>query len=579
MPRPARTQVDSYVFNDPSSAAMSLTTTAQGSSPGDGRITPIPTPELQKLYSHWRQLQEFDELQKQGSGPGSNDGENGFLRPPSPSQATTMSRSPSCASTTNSVTREITNMGISGSEERPQGTTTRRKQGRQGPLDSTDKARTAFVRKLRACGKCHRRKVKCVHYNFSLFEQAYQATKRMAPFAAQGPPFSSPNLSSPNRHTQQHDLMGVGNMDAFPSYIPALDQGDAHSDLEALLLQSQTQGAPVSTSPLYNFARTALCSSVPLTRNTANLPSSAGDRHVPIGRLVIRDDGQEQMAGTKLQQGEWECRFGDDGTAASDSGASGDICKQRYDDLSGLSGHFQFEHMPFHDPKFFPRCKECELHGTEDMWVVCWQCEAPREMEKWYFGNIRTSTPSLTSGVSVRVADQDGPWGFMNNSQSPNYQFNGPFLSSTGAAQIGNSSLLRLQQRVHRRQQEAQLEAPPDAAPTDHPSGLPLVPTRPPNVFALAHPVAGHTRLHTWVAFVLVVVIVMFLIRACSSLTFFCPSISSLLSSFSFLVLAVIWVHFSRVYSHGSSVVVVVGVIGILLLVFSSTRLASRFPC
>jgi hypothetical protein len=110
---------------------------------------PIPTPETQELYNKMRQREEWDLLHAQ-------DEQGDFLQPPSPSQATTMSRSPSCASTTHSVTRGVHDIEIDGDHSRPK----KLRAGRHGPLSDSAKYRAALMRKLRACGSCRERKVK-----------------------------------------------------------------------------------------------------------------------------------------------------------------------------------------------------------------------------------------------------------------------------------------------------------------------------------------------------------------------------------------------------------------------------------
>lgn len=128
----------------------------------DRYVAIVPTIELQRLYNNWRQLEEQELLaahveeqaQLAAAGSSHGGGQNPeFLRPPSLS-ATIMSRSPSSASTSNSVTGGMNDMGLS--EDKP----TKRKQGRQGPLDACGKAKAALVRKLNACPNCRLRKVK-----------------------------------------------------------------------------------------------------------------------------------------------------------------------------------------------------------------------------------------------------------------------------------------------------------------------------------------------------------------------------------------------------------------------------------
>lgn len=96
-----------------------------------------------------RQHEEWDKLRLQNE-------QSGLLQPVSPSQATTASRSPSCASTTHSVTRAINDMGVDGAQPRPK----KSRAVRHGPLRDTAKLRAALMRKLHACDNCRSRKVK-----------------------------------------------------------------------------------------------------------------------------------------------------------------------------------------------------------------------------------------------------------------------------------------------------------------------------------------------------------------------------------------------------------------------------------
>lgn len=151
-------KLDSYEQGDIiSSAAMPQTNTTGPSGNTtdyyDDRYPPVvPTPELQELYNTWRQQQELEaHLKAQAQvALGSSDGGSQHLRPHS---AVSMSRSPSCASTSHSVTGGIKNMGLS--DDKP----AKKKQGRQGALNALKKAKAALVRKLSACPSCRSRKV------------------------------------------------------------------------------------------------------------------------------------------------------------------------------------------------------------------------------------------------------------------------------------------------------------------------------------------------------------------------------------------------------------------------------------
>ena len=111
----------------------------------------IPTPETQDLYNKMRQEEEKTtlELLRQESGP------SGFLQPPSPSQGTATSPSPSYASTTHSMTEAMNDMEVATDQPRPR----KQRAGRHGPLPMAKKLRAALVRKLGACEACRERRV------------------------------------------------------------------------------------------------------------------------------------------------------------------------------------------------------------------------------------------------------------------------------------------------------------------------------------------------------------------------------------------------------------------------------------
>ncbi|KAM7213167.1 hypothetical protein V8F06_011461 [Rhypophila decipiens] len=390
-----------------------------------------PSPELQELYNKWRQLEEQEELrvhlleQAQLASPSSDGGQNdAFLRPPSLS-ATSMSRSPSCASTSASVTGAINNMGLG--EEKP--TRTRRKQGRQGPLGDVRKARTALLRKLHACQSCHSRKVACLHHNFGLLEDTYQASKQLV----RTPHRRYRQNNTENTRAQQQDLLGVGvrpNL-RIPNHLPSVKPGsghvDAYLDFQNLLSHADPI-SPNTTAPLYNFADPSRWPNMGYN-NTNNIAATASlspsypypasfspsvspisappmaprtavtdpttDRHMPIGRRIAPDHGQGQgqgylnggyaglygTGGTGQRRWEWECRFGDDGTLSScsysnmsDSNDAPIICKQRYGTLENLQTHFQNDHVPFENGKIYPFCTRCSQHYDYAFFVSCPTC-------------------------------------------------------------------------------------------------------------------------------------------------------------------------------------------------------------
>ncbi|GAB1312388.1 hypothetical protein MFIFM68171_02598 [Madurella fahalii] len=196
------------------------------------RPRPIPTPETQELYNKMRQQEEWDLLRRQNE-------QSGFLQPVSPSQATTASRSPSCASTTQSVTQAMNDMGVDGDQPRPK----KARAVRHGPLPDAAKLRAALMRKLHACESCRGRKVKCSHFDLRLFEDEYQKSKGTQ---TQPPPY-----------VDDFDLFGVEqNPATFPAQSFSGEQDGAHLEIDNILQQTRNGHTPVSpspASPLYNF--------------------------------------------------------------------------------------------------------------------------------------------------------------------------------------------------------------------------------------------------------------------------------------------------------------------------------------
>jgi hypothetical protein len=120
------------------------------------RLLPvIPTRELQELYDEFRRVREEHDFKTSLALQANQDpnGQLDLLRPRTPSQATTMSRSPSGTSC------KSAKAGDSESAELPE-TRPKRRAMRRGPLGKVEKARAAFYRKLGACQECRGRKVK-----------------------------------------------------------------------------------------------------------------------------------------------------------------------------------------------------------------------------------------------------------------------------------------------------------------------------------------------------------------------------------------------------------------------------------
>ncbi|KAK3367168.1 hypothetical protein B0T24DRAFT_384580 [Lasiosphaeria ovina] len=374
---------------------------------GEALLQPMWTSELQDLYNTMRQVEEELPLMERvdlQNAPGNRDGQNDFLQPPTPSTA--MSRSPSCASTTNSVTRALKNVEMD--DDRP----SKKRAMRHGPLDKYTKARAAFIRKLGACDSCRGRKVKCNHYNLDRFQQKYEASKRPtiasqpAPMNLQFLPYTHPQtyVAGPYqpRFSEPVDLIGVGlDLPPLPFQYP---QGTQEEDFDNILLATRSQQPAIPASnaaPLYNFGpptRSLGTLFPPPPSTIATMPQEASPsphRYVPIGRKVL-SPGQE-----------WECLWGiNDGTESSVSSGEAEACNLRCNTLDHLYIHFSVEHAPYQNPNFMWRCLACNFNWMNPN-VSCPNCSTLRSWQRWCWGYI-SSMPSLTSGSSIPLANQDG---------------------------------------------------------------------------------------------------------------------------------------------------------------------------
>lgn len=105
---------------------------------------------------------------RQQGGQTSDNSQADLLEPPTPSQATSMSRSPSVQSQTHSAAHSRAPVDIAeviDQEERAG--TARPRAARRGPLAKPTKARAALLRKLGACDNCRERKVKVRLYPYT----------------------------------------------------------------------------------------------------------------------------------------------------------------------------------------------------------------------------------------------------------------------------------------------------------------------------------------------------------------------------------------------------------------------------
>ena len=125
--------------------------------------TPAPTAETQELYNKMKQIESELDLGDRIKLQGGHGGESSpveLLEPPTPSQADTMSRSPSVRSHTHSLPYGSNPVDIADVVEQEERVGKKRRAVRRGPLDSYTKARAALLRKLGVCDGCRERKVR-----------------------------------------------------------------------------------------------------------------------------------------------------------------------------------------------------------------------------------------------------------------------------------------------------------------------------------------------------------------------------------------------------------------------------------
>lgn len=360
-----------------------------------------------------RQIQDeqqpLDAHLQQQNGPGSHDEHADFLRPPtpSPSQATTSPGSPSCASTTHSLTRDLDDVDIGADEPRNK----KRKAGRSGPLTPLDRAKAAFKRKLGACQECRLRKVTCIHFDNTLFEKAYQASKQ-APKVSQllGSPIQlqqQPAVPYRRHFSDPAVNLGIGSWHNLPdTHNDGFELGNFMDDIG----DQQSLPAADAPAPLYNFPPRPLFGATDLAQNPFQNGSTVSENSdLAIGRLV---DGLD-----------WECRFGDNITDASTSISQVAPCNWRFGSLEQLKVHYEQNHTSFQGSYSMWKCTAIRQNDTSinicgflnsRPLLPCLICSGT-QLEEWHFGSA-SRIPSLTTGPSVRVGSQDGspktnnPW-------------------------------------------------------------------------------------------------------------------------------------------------------------------------
>ncbi|KAK4682996.1 hypothetical protein QC764_121150 [Podospora pseudoanserina] len=415
---------------------------------------PTPSEETQALYDIWQQAEREVNLAdlRRLNEPPTFVGHDEFLL--SPSQATSRSRSPSCASTTHSVTKAMNGVDLN-----QQGSKSKKKRAtRTKPLSKPAKAKAAFIRKLGACEDCRKRRVGCTreHWDLHLFEEAwrvkygplpeeedikptplpelgveyfkteFQLTRILTPEVATEPPPPDPSNRYQARFSELDDLAGVGGQVVSAAGAP-LGPVDEEIDIDNMLQTLQHEDheepplIPVEFTDFFDtdfdldFGGADIFQPAP---ETSFNPEPADDtwlgytdyQCVPVGKQTYNLVGQLQF----------ECL----GASAAEHDGVEFPCAQRFNTLDLLIEHFYSAHYVFENHEERGRCLSClldwDLTSAEELTEPCKQCGQDRH-EKWYWGFISKGTPpSLTSGTtSVRVASQDGYGYGMQQGGSP----------------------------------------------------------------------------------------------------------------------------------------------------------------
>ncbi|KAH6855333.1 hypothetical protein B0I37DRAFT_295430, partial [Chaetomium sp. MPI-CAGE-AT-0009] len=360
----------------------------------------VPTAETQDLYNKWRKA--HDETLNRESLRQMQNLHSGHLQPPSPSQATMSSRSPSNASTTYSVSHAMDEMNV-GDQPRP-----RQRSGRRGPLSHVQQLRANLMRKIGACAECRARRVSCKnHHVLTLFEEAYEASKQetraqetRAPVNAT--PHAEATAPYGTRLGNPADLAGVGSGQSHladpPHHFPdgpagGMDAGfimddDFTTDFPDFLQNPEPTPPPHLASILSSFPD----SQVPVSNPAAQHPPPV--QHPPV---LSQGHGDVMIAKQVAPRtGIWIC-LGENGGFGS--------CGWQFDSLPALEEHFLVGHRAgFCGRKYTWGCANCQFQvceiGSDDF---CIRCRQQTGWVMWYWGQVkvRSGPPSAVPGLTT----------------------------------------------------------------------------------------------------------------------------------------------------------------------------------
>ncbi|KAK4125162.1 hypothetical protein N657DRAFT_357739 [Parathielavia appendiculata] len=385
---------------------------SQGSKNGVALQRPTPTRETQELYDAMRREEERLTPESLSQIPA---WENRFSDPLSTSRPLTSPTSPSY----DTLSQATAETGVSDPQRAK-----KPRPGRKGPLPQAKKLRAALLRKLRACDECRERRVRCAHFDFSLFEDAYQACKQQENRLVDADPHDTRARSQRPRLGDAADLLGVGLGQSRPLYsssavVPWSDSAvdEVSPDTDPLWNQ-QNQLQPYVTfsnfqepEPRHLFPVVPASRSVtdlPLSRQTAGaLPSSRSATSLPSLRLTAANLPTSRPAdalplpprnnialGKQLSAGSdwWLCLWGHGDQPASLREPVPVPCNGQFRGLEALKTHFGHEHGVFYQDWHLWKCVECELELSKppDPGRPCPMCGQAESLgwNAWYYARV-----------------------------------------------------------------------------------------------------------------------------------------------------------------------------------------------
>lgn len=349
---------------------------------------PVPTNDTQTLYNRWKDL---DENRSRLDAAALSQVPDDRLKPPP------MQRTPS-RNSARSVTEGMDNMTIN--DHKLYGGIKKQRAKRHGPLSDAARAKASLLRKIGACDVCSKRRVSCVHIDWSNFEAG---RRRFSPQTQHSPVLMTTSQSEPYKPRIQQDLLtGIGSSQPTLSYIHHGPELDIHD--EPVADPAVLKNTSLPNFPQHDSSMRALI-----------LQPQVEEQHVPIGRQL------------NIRETVWECQSGSDADLAYEttSSISADPrCAERFESLSHLKSHYLTSHHQFResDRPYLYKCLNCEFLN-EISGTGCAMCPSPQPLELQYWGYI-AQTPLALPRESIPIP----------NVSPPRYNCDGAFPSSSGSS-------------------------------------------------------------------------------------------------------------------------------------------------